>query len=224
MSNLYEKKYLVIKEIISKETSLVLFNYLQMKRHVWDTMKKTNYPGAKYEMGGFDSQVDNTWSCYSDIAMETLLEMLMPKIEKEVNIKIVPMYSYTRLYKKGDILEKHKDRPSCEISTTLNLGGNSWPMFIEPNTEIGEIKNREYYPGSTKGVEVKLEPGDMLLYLGADCEHWRNEFKGDICAQVFLHYADANTDYAKEYPCDARPHLGLPLSFMDKPVKRKGYV
>ena len=100
MSNLYEKKYLVIKEIISKETSLVLFNYLQMKRHVWDTMKKTNYPGAKYEMGGFDSQVLDTWSCYSDIAMETLLEMLMPRIEKEVNIKIVPMYSYTRLYKK----------------------------------------------------------------------------------------------------------------------------
>jgi hypothetical protein len=26
--------------------------------------------------------------------------------------------------RKGAILKRHKDRPSCEISTTLNLGGD----------------------------------------------------------------------------------------------------
>jgi|TARA_R110002051_G_scaffold236933_2_gene297989 hypothetical protein len=224
MSSFQKQKYLVIKNIISKDTALILFNYLRLKQHVWNTMKKTNYPGANYEMGGFDKQVNDTWGCYSDLAMETLLEMLRPIIEKEANIKLVPMYSYTRLYKKGDILEKHKDRPSCEISTTLNLGGDPWSIFIEPNKNIGKIKNKKYYPGSTKGTEIKLDPGDLLLYLGVDCEHWREKFKGEICAQVFLHYSKLNTKYAKDYVYDSRPHLGLPLSFMNKPVKRKGYV
>ena len=35
------------------------------------------------------------------------------------------------LYKQGDELKRHKDRPSCEISTTLNLGGDPWPIFID---------------------------------------------------------------------------------------------
>ena len=33
--------------------------------------------------------------------------------------------------KKGDVLHRHKDRYSCEISTTVNLGGDSpWIQSI----------------------------------------------------------------------------------------------
>lgn len=224
MSNLYENKFVIVKEAITKETSLILFNYLQMKKHCWETMNKSNFLKDRGDMGGFDPQVPNTWSCYADILMETLLEMLQFKVEKEAGIKLLPMYTYTRLYKKGDVLKKHKDRPSCEISTTLNLGGDSWPIFIEPNTDSGQIINGYYEEGKTSGVEVKLCPGDMLLYLGAECEHWREAFNGNICGQVFLHYANAETQYAKEYKYDARPHLGLPMEFMNKPVSRKGYL
>jgi hypothetical protein len=39
-------------------------------------------------------------------------------------VKLYPAYTYTRLYKKGDELKRHKDRFSCEISTTMNLGGD----------------------------------------------------------------------------------------------------
>jgi len=35
--------------------------------------------------------------------------------------------------KKGDELKRHKDRFSCEVSTTVNLGGDSWPIFLSPN-------------------------------------------------------------------------------------------
>ena len=34
--------------------------------------------------------------------------------------------------KPGDVLHRHKDRFSCEISTTLNLGGDPWPIHLEP--------------------------------------------------------------------------------------------
>ena len=41
-------------------------------------------------------------------------------------------------------LKRHKDRFSCEISTTMNLGGDPWPIYLEPSGEVGKkgIKSR----------------------------------------------------------------------------------
>ena len=50
-----------------------------------------------------DEQVPNTYSHYSDMAMETLLQTLNPKMESETGLKLYPTYSYARIYKKGDI-------------------------------------------------------------------------------------------------------------------------
>jgi hypothetical protein len=58
-----------------------------------------------------------------------------------------------------------------------------------------------------------LEPGDMLIYSGCDLEHWREEFKGKNCGQVFLHYNKAGSKTAKENELDKRPLIGLPAWF-----------
>ena len=50
----------------------------------------------------------------------------------------------------------------------------------------------------------------MLLYSGCDLEHWREEFKGKDCGQVFLHYNKAKSKTAKENQFDKRPFVGLP--------------
>ena len=63
--------------------------------------------------------------------METLLLACQPKMEKLTGIKLNPTYSYARIYKMGDELKRHKDRFSCEISTTMNLGGDEWPIYLE---------------------------------------------------------------------------------------------
>ena len=57
---------------------------------------------------------------------------------------------------------------------------------------------------------VNLKPGDMLIYSGCELEHWREEFTGKDCAQVFLHYNKASSKIAKENLYDKRPFLGLP--------------
>ena len=54
-----------------------------------------------------------------------------------------------------------------------------------------------------------MEPGDMLIYRGCDLEHWREEFKGNVCDQVFLHYSDKKAKDSKKNIFDGRPHLGL---------------
>ena len=93
---------------------------------------------------------------------------------EKTNLKLVPTYSYTRLYSYGSVLKRHKDRKSCEISTTLNLGGDSWPIYLKKENK--------------KEIKVNLKPGDMLIYSGCDLEHWRDKFTGNECGQVFLHY------------------------------------
>jgi len=146
--------------------------------------------------------------------METLLMRTLPIMEKKTGLKLNPTYSYARIYKAGDILERHKDRFSCEISTTLNLGGDSWPIHLEPKKNVGAPDGKKLtYSSNNKGILVNLKPGDMLVYRGMELEHWREEFKGDNCAQVFLHYNDQKSKDADKNINDTRPHLGLPSWF-----------
>ena len=169
-----------------------------------------------YDNGMFgtwsDQQVPNTYSHYGDMVMETLLVKMLPVMKKETGLDLVPTYSYARIYKKGDILKRHKDRPSCEISTTVNLGGDPWPIFIDDtgsNNVIDEYKNI-MKPDAPKGTKVLLEVGDMLVYSGCELEHWREPFEGNICGQVFLHYNHVNGPFANKNIFDGRPKLGVP--------------
>jgi|TARA_R110000803_G_scaffold3994_1_gene13714 hypothetical protein len=201
-----KNKYTIIKKAIDKDLATFLFNYFLMQKQVYDTCVVQRYISpfeniiGQYEKQ--DEQIPNTYSQYSNIAMETLMLKCQPKMEEVTGLKLYPSYTYARIYKKGDELKRHKDRFSCEISTTMNLGGDNWPIYLEPSGEVGK-----------KGIKVDLKPGDMLVYSGCELEHWRNKFKGEECVQVFLHYNNRKTPGAKENMFDKRPHLGLPDYF-----------
>ena len=201
-----KNKYTVIKQAISKDLASFVANYFSIQKQVYDTCLKERYISpfedmlGRYE--GNNQQVPNTYSHYSNIAMETLMLKCQPQMEKTTGLKLYPAYTYARIYKKGDVLKRHKDRFSCEISTTMNLGGDDWPIYLEPSGETGK-----------KGVRVDLKQGDMLVYSGCELEHWREKFKGNECVQVFLHYNNAKTKGAKQNMFDKRPHIGLPSWF-----------
>ena len=207
------QKYQVIKKAASYELSNFIFNYFMLKREAVGWMYKNN---IIYDTGLFgtwtDNQVPNTHSHYADMVMETLMMKVLPRMEKETGLQLIPTYSYARLYKTGDILKRHKDRPSCEISTTINLGGAPWPIFIDAtgsDNVIDEYKNI-HKPDAPKGTKVVLDVGDMLVYSGCELEHWREPFEGNICGQVFLHYNHVNGPFASKNMFDGRPKLGLP--------------
>lgn len=213
-----KNKYLIIKKAISEELADFCYNYFIIKRKVADTLFQTKYiSNINSDWGTFsDPQVPNTYSHYADIVMETLLLKVKSVMQEKTKLNLIETYSYARIYKKGDILHRHKDRFSCEISTTLNLGGDQWPIFVEPDFKKGNIKDGKYVPSKSKGVKIILNPGDMLVYRGCDLEHWRDEFKGDHCVQVFLHYNDAESKNANLNKCDKRLHLGLPNWFVGR--------
>ena len=208
-----KNKYQVLRNAISKDLAAFCYKYLQISAEAdnWMLNNGVTHSGNKL-VGNFnDPQVPNSYAKYADRVMETLLVDTIKVMQKKTGLKLIPTYSYCRLYRTGNILKRHKDRPSCEISTTLNLGGDPWPILIDPtgsDNVIDEYKNI-HKPGAPKGVEVNLKPGDMLIYSGCELEHWREPFKGKLCGQVFLHYNHADGRFAKTNLYDKRPMLGI---------------
>ena len=206
-------KYQVIKKAISYELANFVFNYFLLKRDAVKFMYNNNITYDTGMLGTWaDQQVPNTYSHYSDHVMETLLVKVLPIMAQETGLELIPTYSYARLYKKGDILKRHKDRPSCEISTTIHLGGHAWPIFIDgtgADHVIDEYKNI-HKPNAPAGTKVILDVGDMLVYSGCELEHWREPLEGDMCGQVFLHYNHVNGPFAEKNRFDKRPMLGIP--------------
>ena len=186
--------YTIAKKAISLPMANVCFGYLITKKNVFDFLKKRQYLITDEIQDYFghegDSMLTNTYSIYGSALYDTLLIELKKLMEQKTKLNLFESYSYARLYKTGDILPKHTDRATCEISTTLNIGGDPWPIYL---------KNK-----NKKSVKILLKKGDMLIYRGCDLKHWRDPFKGKICGQVFFHYRTK-----KVYLNDTRPLLGL---------------
>ena len=209
-----DKKYIVIRKAISYELANFGYNYLLLKREATKWMQDNNYI-SKFTPGfgtWEDKQIPNTYSIYSDMFMETLMMKVLPIMKQHTEMTLVPCYTYTRIYKKGDKLRRHIDRPSCEISTTLHLGGEPWPIFLDPTGTKSVINEKKeiHKPNAPKGIPITLEVGDMLVYSGCDLEHWREPFEGDNCAQVFLHYNNIDGPFGTQNKFDKRPLLGIP--------------
>lgn len=149
-----------------------------------------------------DDQCPKSDAVYGDPVFDGLLEKLAEPIGQHLGVELIPTYTYARIYRPGEVLERHTDRPACEISGTLTLGfdGSSvWPIYFGTGS-------------SDNGTRIDLKLGDILMYRGENLAHWRPEFKGEWQCQVFFHYVDANGPHASER-YDGRPELGLSAKF-----------
>ena len=129
---------------------------------------------TKFNLQG-DSQAPNSNSMYDFMPFVRLLVEKVPEVSELLGEKVLPTYTYARVYKDDSELLRHRDRPACEISLTLNLSKDKdWPIYFQRPD------------GSETSTE--LEPGDAVLYLGCQSDHWRNKFEGQECVQLFMHY------------------------------------
>jgi len=205
-------KFTVIKKAISSELADFLGDYLVIKRNATDLLFRTKTISPFEDMFGCfgDTQVPESYSIYGDVALDNLLLKLQDKMEEVCKLKLLPTYSYARIYRRGDVLKRHKDRNSCEISTTINLGGDPWPIYLSPFENVGiENVGNATFSSNAKGLKINLKKGDMLVYSGCELEHWREQFLGLECGQVFLHY-NTDTPENKKNIYDGRLALGLP--------------
>lgn len=174
-------KYKLVKNFLSKSEIELAKKYYIMKH-------RTNT--SEFDDRQMSSSTsDSAW--YADHLSESFLLTKLKKVEKETGLELNPTYSFARVYTYLATLDKHTDRPSCEISVTVMVGssGQNWSFYVD-------------------GKEFNLVPGDAIIYLGCESEHWRNEFYGDWHTQFFLHYVDKNGKYAG-YLADNRNLWGV---------------
>ena len=199
--------YVKIENFIGQDVATLLYSYVlyEVKRLEF---LESNYLIDKNKIdsdlwGRFGDQQSPDFCKYGDFLMDTLLDCSLKKVEEYTGKKLVSNYTYHRLYTTDSELTIHKDRPSCEISTTLCLGYNNqnlkdqnwnWPMYVSKD--------------ETNGKPVHMNPGDMIIYRGCELYHWREPFPGLNHAQVFLHYNEKDGEFNNIN--DGRPMLGLP--------------
>jgi hypothetical protein len=182
-------KYVALRSCVKDPELSLLYRWACKRAQIGTMFLDGTAPGALSSAG--------------DVFMDGLLMDLLPVAEEVSRAQLFPTYSYFRVYSRGDLLDKHTDRQSCEISLSLCLGYEGerpWPLMVE---------------GPNGASSVELAAGDGLLYRGIECPHWREPMDGEKTAQVFMHYVDQNGPFA-EWKYDKRPALSFKRPHLSK--------
>jgi hypothetical protein len=150
-----------------------------LARVVYKTLLLHQWRGECYR----DNHVPTAATIVNTALTDALLLELRPRIEAVAGCRIVPTYSYARVYFRDDSFIRHYDRGSCEVSASIHVGrdGGEASLWFPPNSK------------------VEMQEGDGVVYLGCDTDHWRERFTGNTMAQLLLHYVVAGGAHAAEY-------------------------
>lgn len=183
MTDFDEKGYVILRGFLDPGSVATMSRYMEYR--------------AKQSNGNWEDPTSR-YGFYADPLAETVLYNAREEVEKASGRELHPTYAYSRIYVNGDQLKKHVDRPSCEISVTVNVAIDAdepWPIWCQ-------------YKGS-EPVKCMLAPGDAVVYKGCEVVHWREPLThANINAQFMLHYVDKNGPNA-QYKWDKRPSLGM---------------
>jgi len=194
--------YLYVQNIIDPK---LLYQPLPVERG------QMNYYGDglnDYNHIEVESQVEGSLARYWYPPYRKFHGIIREKIEKIIGRKLYETYYYDRFYLPGQKLEKHTDRPACEISVSIHISSNIkefWPFYIK-TPDVYEIKNKTTNQkvfskikkrGNAAGV--LCNPGDGVLYKGCERPHWRDAMPGIFemmkfgaeqlyYHQIFFHY------------------------------------
>jgi len=195
------RDWIKVDKFISIDTANLLYQHVKMAEKRHKDLESHGVVISDSVYGKYnDGQIEGKYcfSMYGDLIMDTVLVDSKKKIENIIDEKLIPQYTYYRMYLNGSELPRHKDREQCELSSTLCLGYDAnynWPIWV---------KDRH-----GKEIPIELEPGDMVIYKGCDIEHWREPFRGNNHAQVFLHYNLKDGPFSHNH-LDGRVSVGIP--------------
>jgi len=190
MSSFQSAGYKKVEGLVDARTVKTLSQYFENKINRGEWKAKTSIEKEEASKLGY----------YADPLIEVMLKQCQHAIEQHTGLLLEPTYSFSRVYQEGEELIPHTDRPSCEISATINVActGDVWPIWMQ-------YKDND-------PVKCMLNPGDAVVYKGCEVTHWRRKLpKGQINVQFMLHYVAKNGPFA-EYKFDKREALGLDSS------------
>jgi hypothetical protein len=176
MSDFIKKGWHYIPKIITEEEAI--------------SIKYQNLCGAISDLrsleGYWDPERGRVLTCYAPPACAYVMKRIQPILENIIGEELIPTYWFSTTYHNRGWMNCHTDRPSCEVSITMNVCGDAaWPI---------KLKDLE---GNKQSVVTP--PGDGVAYLGTQVEHWRSPLRThdkDRFMQLFLHFVRKNGQYA----------------------------
>ena len=176
----------LVKNFVDEQTIYTVSNYFENKirRGEWVEVANEGDPTSRF-------------AYYADPLIEVILQVSKEAVEDAVGKELIPTYSYSRIYQPKESLLPHVDRPSCEISVTVNVAtkGEFSPIY----TQYGQNDPEKHV----------LHPGEALIYMGCDIMHWRQPLQNDqLNVQFMLHYVDRNGPNAA-FERDSRQAYGM---------------
>lgn len=157
--DLARRRHVVVEGLIDAGLARLLYTVLLLRNWRGEVKHDQQSPGA-----------DSHWG---DATLDAALLTLKPRIERVCGRPLLPTYAYARLYFHGDSLPRHRDRPACQVAATIHLGAAGAPappIWFAPESAVAQ------------------RPGDAVVYLGDEVDHWREPFQGANFGQLFLNY------------------------------------
>ena len=150
-------------------------------------------------------QVQGAPASIADPFFDSMLPIFQPMAEEIFEKKLFPTYSCIRLYRHGDRLPPHKDRPACEFSLSVALAKSEdiddmgWPLWVEKPD------------GTEHGSTTDL--GEGVFYQGIEREHHRQPCPYQWALQGFWHYIEVDgaiyNAFKEHYPLDSMRYGNL---------------
>ena len=194
-----------MNEKLIENNFMIVPNFISAER-ASDLAKEFNLYAEEFDITN-DPQVDKCLGKYDYISFVELLCEKNVQVSQLVGETVLPTYTYARIYEKGAVLTPHVDKEECEISLTVNLASDEpWAIWIQ----------------NPKGQkqEVVLNRGDAMIYFGMTAPHWREEYLGNTCTQLFMHYVRSRGKYATFYfNKERKVVIDQPRKKEDIPVK-----
>lgn len=144
------------------------------------------YMSFRFAEDDFDPFLPPQKNGFRDPIGNTLFMQLQSTIEDCTGLSLLPTFSVLRLYGPNSELERHSDKRSCEIVASICISyepEDVWPIYVKPGPEA-------------EPVEIRLDPGDLVVYWGKAYEHWRHPYNGKETKQIMLCFVDANGPHA----------------------------
>ena len=117
-----QNNYVFVPGFISQDEARSLTN--QFKEHC-----------KKFDRKNVDDPSQHVHSEINWLPFIRLLVQKIPEVSQIVGEEVLPTYTYARWQTKGHDLPRHRDRPSCEISLSLNLKKDKdWGFWIQKPT------------------------------------------------------------------------------------------
>lgn len=145
----------------------------------------SSYMSFRFAEDEYDPTLPPQKNGHRDPMGSTLYLELQSTIEECTGLSLIPTFSILREYGPNSELIRHTDKRSCEIVASICVNyepDEVWPIYLQKGPD-------------TDTVEVRLNPGDLVVYWGQEFEHWRNPYSGQTTQQIMLCFVDANGPY-----------------------------